>query len=619
MASFALDDVARYPRPATAVPSSIKFSPDQKSIYYLANNDNGTTTARDLFTHDVSSTFAKTQLITPPSADTEANLSLEEKLRRERARQLSTGVTSYQISATSTTKYVMIPLQGSLYVQDLETATKELRCIFDKTSTGAAGPAIDPILAPNGSRVAFVQDSELYIVDILPLGTPASPAVQVTTGARGHGKTNGLADFIAQEEMDRYRGFWWSPCGTYLCFEQVEEGHIPKYNIMHQGKDTVVSEDHHYPFAGQINPKVELGVINVSSVSPLVESKQTTADFPPVTWMSLSTIFPDKNDIYLARVHWNATAISKTPLLLVQLENRAQTRISLVHYNIATGHGRELYTEHNECWINLHHLFVGYAASTVVGSAATASATASATSSLQDAQMSFVFGSERKGFMHLYRFDWNTQETGLATMSEALTEGTLLAESIVCVSPTKNMVLFMGTDTEKAPLERHLYAIPLLASASKETKESGNGNRSAGERLVQLTVEKGVHSITVNRTLEQAIDVFSSINAPPTMTLCSLNLFTAAATKSDASFARATSMYTAVLPERLTAYIRPPELNEFKGPSGHRLHYALFKPDPLVFGDGPYPLIVEVYGGPHVMRVQNSWSILTAGNTFFFD
>lgn len=239
MSSFELEDVAKYPRPATTVPGAIRFSPDNKSIYYLANADQGKTTVRNLFTHDITSNFKKTQLISPPSTDTEANLSLEEKLRRERARQLSTGVTSYQVSSASGTNYVMVPLQGSLYVQDLNTegeGSKVLRCIFDKTTTGASGPAIDPCISPDGSRVAFVQEDELYVVTITPAGSPPSPAIQVTTGARGNGFTNGLADFIAQEEMDRYRGFWWSPCGQYICFEKVEEGHIPKYNIMQIGR-----------------------------------------------------------------------------------------------------------------------------------------------------------------------------------------------------------------------------------------------------------------------------------------------------------------------------------------------------------------------------------------------
>ena len=146
-------------------------------------------------------------------------------------------------------------MQGDLYVQDLGDGpgASSLRQVFDKTSTGAKGGAIDAQISPDGTRIAFVQDKEVYVVSVCRHGEAPRQAVQVTSGARGSGKMNGLADFIAQEEMDRYRGFWWSPCGTRIAFEQVDERHIPIYRIMHQGKNSVVSEEHHYLFAGEKN------------------------------------------------------------------------------------------------------------------------------------------------------------------------------------------------------------------------------------------------------------------------------------------------------------------------------------------------------------------------------
>ena len=54
-----------------------------------------------------------------------------------------------------------------------------------------------------------------------PLAAGMCPAVQITFDARGSGKMNGLADFVAQEEMDRYRGFWWAPNGKKIAYEQV--------------------------------------------------------------------------------------------------------------------------------------------------------------------------------------------------------------------------------------------------------------------------------------------------------------------------------------------------------------------------------------------------------------
>ena len=38
------------------------------------------------------------------------------------------------------------------------------------------------------------------------------------------------------------------------------------------------------------------------------------------------------------------------------------------------------------------------------------------------------------------------------------------------------------------------------------------------------------------------------------------------------------------------------------------LHAAIFRP-PSRFGPGPYPAIVEVYGGPHVQKITNCWKL----------
>ncbi len=72
-----------------------------------------------------------------------------------------------------------------------------------------------PQISPDGTHVAFVHDAEVYV---MPLDGSA-PARQVTTGARGTGRTHGVADYIAQEEMGRMDGFWWSPDGDHIAFQ----------------------------------------------------------------------------------------------------------------------------------------------------------------------------------------------------------------------------------------------------------------------------------------------------------------------------------------------------------------------------------------------------------------
>jgi len=121
---------------------------------------------------------------------------------------------------------MLIPIGPDLYIHD----GKELRLLVNGSNQP---PIIDPKLSPDGSYVAYVQDCELYCVST----TTAQPR-QLTFDARGQpNKTNGLAEFIAQEEMDRSEGFWWSDNSRFIAFTQVDESNVPIFRISHSGSD----------------------------------------------------------------------------------------------------------------------------------------------------------------------------------------------------------------------------------------------------------------------------------------------------------------------------------------------------------------------------------------------
>lgn len=127
---------------------------------------------------------------------------------------------------------MLIPIANDLYVHD----KNGLRLVVD----GSQQPAIiDPKLSPDGCYIAYVQDAELHCV---PTEGAQGPR-RLTFDARGRpGITNGLAEFIAQEEMDRCEGFWWSNDSRFIAFTQVDESHIPSFYISHSGStnaDTV--------------------------------------------------------------------------------------------------------------------------------------------------------------------------------------------------------------------------------------------------------------------------------------------------------------------------------------------------------------------------------------------
>lgn len=401
-----IEVLAQVPFPGMAFPGSLAFSPDDKLITYLHSPDG--TLSRQLYALDIETAETTLLVIPPGGGATEENLSLEEKLQRERQRQRETGITGYTWGKNGR---LLIPLHGSIYVQDGPGAP--LRQIV----TNNGKPALSPRFSPDANWVAYVQDAELYVVSA-DGGQPR----QLTSGARGTGKTHGLAEFVAQEEMGRHQGFWWSPDSYWLAFEEVDETHIPVYRIVHQGSEQpgeVGHEDHRYPFAGQENAKVRLGVVSREGGEPV--------------WMDLGAAE------YLTRVNWLPNG-----RLTTQRQNREQTVLDLDEYDPQTGQRHSLLTETNETWINLHHLF----------------------RPLKDGR--FIWASERTGYQHLYL---HSPDGSI----QALTSGEWMVEEITAVDE-KNRLLYF-TATRATPLESHLYVVSLNGGAVRQiTTEPGFHN-----------------------------------------------------------------------------------------------------------------------------------------------
>ena len=342
-----IEEVARFPRPGTAAPVGFRFRPGSSLLTFLASPGGGL--AQRLEALDVA-TGERSVVAEPPGASDEASLSLEERLRRERLRERAVGITSYAWSKDGAR--ALVPGAGGIWILDRPGAPlREL----------VAGPptCIDPTFSPDGTRVGYVADAEVYVVPVAG-GAP----VQVTRGARGTGRTHGLAEYVAQEEMGRLRGFWWAPDGASIAFEQAHETHIPAYRIVHQGDASTgagAEEDHRYPFAGMPNARVRLGVARADGGGEPV-------------WIDLG---PDE-DIYLARVAWFPDGT-----LAVQVMNREQTELRLLRGDPATGRTTLLLRETSDVWINLHHVFHPLERGE------------------EQAWGGFVWASERSGFRHL--------------------------------------------------------------------------------------------------------------------------------------------------------------------------------------------------------------------------
>ncbi len=509
---ISLEDVATYPLPGTAVPSNFTFH--EGRIAYLFSKDGDLT--RQLYVHDPQ-TGERRLLVLPPDAGvTEENVTLEEALRRERQRQRDLGITRYQWHKNGR---ILVPLNGGIYVQDGDGA--HLRAVV----TGTEHPALSPRFSPDGSWIAYVQDAELFVVSAGG-GEPR----RITFGARGTGKTHGLAEFVAQEEMGRSMGFWWSPDSTKIAFTEVDETHIPVYRIMHQGKGIVgegAQEDHHYPFAGGPNAVVRLGVVDRDGGAPM--------------WMDLG----EDEDVYLARVQWLPDG-----RLSAQRLARRQNSLDLLIFD-DFGRFSCLLHENSDVWINLHKMFRPL-------------------KKAQETGASFIWASERSGFMHLYLLDAE------GSVIRPLTSGAWQVDEIAAVDEKEGVVYFLAT--KESPLERHLYAVSF-----------------AGEEPRRVTAVPGTHAVVIDPRFEMFIDTHSSLTQPPTVTLRRLN-----------SGEAVHAIYEAADPRLAELDLPAPQLVTLESRDGVALHGAVYRP-PQSAGKGPYPTLVQVYGGPHAQLVTNSW------------
>jgi dipeptidyl-peptidase-4 len=513
-------DVARLPPPGSVVPGSFAFTPDGKSLTYLKSES--ASLSRVLWRVELPEGAPRVVARPPGGGDTEANLSAAERLRRERQRLRETGIT--QVVAAEEADARIIPLLGDLYLQRGDGPLERI--------TESASPEIDPRLTRDGTKVAYVRDDELFVLDLA-----TRRETQLTQGT-GEGVAHGLAEFIAQEEMDRASGFWWSPDGARVAYQETDERHIPLYSIVHQGGETYSVETHRYPFAGAANARVRLGIIPSGGGE--------------TRWLALAD--RDEDEVYLARVNWDGPTS-----LLVQTLDREQKALRLFRYDALTGARSLLVENRSDTWVNLHDDL-----------------------RIIEATGEFVWSSERTGFKHLELRD----RTG--ALIRVLTAGDWPVDAVAALDQKRREVWFTAGQT--SPLEAHLYRLAL----DGEDREP-----------VRLTRTPGVHRVQVSRDGAHFVTVASSRKRPPVTTLCDRSGH-ALVTLDDAG----------ADPRIAELRLDPPALTELKSRDGARLFGAYYAP----VGRAPgvkVPLVVMVYGGPHVQTVTESWA-LTADLTAQF-
>jgi dipeptidyl-peptidase-4 len=314
-------------RPIQAMPTA-----DGKSVIFL-RSDSPRDRTTGLYRYDVASGQTE-QLATPEKllGDQNRSLSPEEKMRQERTRTKVTGITAFELSEDG--DQIAITLPGALFVYRL--GTKNLA----RLKTGP-GNVIDPTFSPDGRKIAFVRDYNLFVYD---LETDREHAI---TSGGTETKSYGLAEFVAQEEMARTKGFWWLPDSKRIIYQVNDSSKVEVWYVGDPSAPQNPPYPSRYPRPGKTNVDVRLAMGNAENAGSAGNGiKAGVADerAKSVQWIEWDR---DKYP-YLVRV-----SPDKFGPLTITVETREQHELALLEANPETGATRLLLQEVDPDWVNI--------------------------------------------------------------------------------------------------------------------------------------------------------------------------------------------------------------------------------------------------------------------------
>ncbi len=319
-------------------------------------------------------------------------LSAEEQARRERQRLAGLrGIVAYQWSANGDA--LLFPLNGDLYFYQLDSAEA-------KRLTNTEAFETDPQLSPDGSQVAFIRNQNIFVIDIA-----SGVERQLTMDGAGT-RHNGVAEFAAQEEMDRDTGYWWSPDSRKIAFIQFDESPVEITQRYEIDADSVTVVDQRYPYTGTPNVILKLAVVSANG-----GEKQ---------WLDLGS----ESDFYLPRVKW----MPDSKHLMYQWQSRDQKTLELRVADLPKQHQHVRITETADTWVNLHHDL----------------------NFLNNTEQ-FIWSSERSGFRHLYLY------SNKGELIRQITSGDWPVDKVEGIDEDAGLVYF--TANRDNATEQQLYAV----------------------------------------------------------------------------------------------------------------------------------------------------------------
>jgi len=299
----------------------------------------------------------------------------------------------------------------------------------DETLEQIAEDAFTTELSPDGQKVAYHRDGEMFVFDL-----NSGQETQLTFDS-AENLYNGRFGWVYEEEFGQVQAWKWSHDSRYIAYWQSDEDHVERFVSTDYEGNYPEYTDIPYPKVGEKNPIVKIGVIEVETGEN--------------NWMDI-----DIGDGLIPRIYWT----SNDGELAVVWMNRQQNHIKLHFHDVTEGSGRLVMEEEAENgWIDVFDFFAGIDDYFF----------------FPEEREEFLWISDRSGFKHLYRYNYS------GDLINQVTDGDWEVTNVFAVNSDLERIYYEST--EESPLERHLYSIGFDGSdKNRYTDEPGRHSFNMG-------------------------------------------------------------------------------------------------------------------------------------------
>ncbi len=262
--------------------------------------------------------------------------------------------------------------------------------------------------SPDGKKIAFVRDNNLFISELDPtsLFESVGKEIQVTFDGKLNAIINGAPDWVYEEEFEFTKGYSWSPDSKKLTYYRFDESNVKEYQLTLYGALYPENEKYKYPMPGEKNAVVSVHIYDIKTKS------------------DRNINIGKDQDVYIPRIKWTPNPDN---LVIFRL-NRHQNFLDLLLVDANSGDNDVIYHEENKCYIEINDDLT-----------------------YLDKGNGFLLTSEMDGFNHIYRYD----RKGI--LSKQVTKGEWDVVNIVGVDQINHRIYYLSK--EMSPLGVVLYSI----------------------------------------------------------------------------------------------------------------------------------------------------------------